>query len=630
MFGTMEPEIMFRAEKIERLGPKQYQITNGAVTTCLQPDPRWDLRGSSGTIKLGEHVSLRNVLFRVKRVPVLYIPYMYYPLTESDRKTGVLLPMYSYSKVRGHGVSNAFFWAINRSQDATIYHDAYQLSGQGLAAEYRYKAGPGAQGELRVQGFDEKERLKLDGTIDRPAHRTYEVRGTINQGLGGTFRLIGNVNYFTDVLTQQLYQQNPLDFSRRQRSILFSTSGSVRVRQASFRLEGIYRQDDVFTTLTAASRLGRTPQFNVTMTDIPIGRGTPVYVGGSAEVVHLEARPDLSSPALDRTLWRFDGTSGASYSPRIGDYLSFRMSAGWRLTQWLESVDPVTSLPVPVPITRSLFSFQGDMRGPVFVRAFQTNNRYADRLMHSIEPRVTVQWLSPFHDSARVIQIDPWVDGAVGGTSRVEYSLTNRVMARKKTGASTRSHDVFSVGIGQSYYSNALAAKTDSQYLTQTPGNFLPVWINASVTPTRDVTGSLRIDIHPKAKAVQSYSASARVHHERFDMTAIWTKRQFLPGVPFFDNPAFASHFLGATAGFNTSRVGASYGFNWDIRNNALVQQRAVIYMTAQCCGFSFDYQRIGIAHVGLSNVPVDQRFGFSVTLAGIGSFSNPFGAFKQ
>src|SRR5262249_8171765 len=90
MFGTQEPDIMFYADKIDRLGPKKYKLTHGAFTTCLQPNPRWQMIGGSGTVELGDHATMTNVRFMVKDIPVLYVPYLYYPLTKDDRSTGLL------------------------------------------------------------------------------------------------------------------------------------------------------------------------------------------------------------------------------------------------------------------------------------------------------------------------------------------------------------------------------------------------------------------------------------------------------------------------------------------------------------------------------------------------------------
>ena len=87
---------------------------------------------------------------RVKDVPVFYLPVLYYPIQSDDRATGFLLPTYGTSTFRGQSLSNAFFWAINRSQDLTLLHDWFTETGQGYGGEYRYVLGPGSEGNLRA------------------------------------------------------------------------------------------------------------------------------------------------------------------------------------------------------------------------------------------------------------------------------------------------------------------------------------------------------------------------------------------------------------------------------------------------------------------------------------------------
>ena len=48
------------------------------------------------------------------------------------------MPSYGSSSYKGQTISNAFFWAIGRSQDATFLHDWFSKTGQAVAGEYRY------------------------------------------------------------------------------------------------------------------------------------------------------------------------------------------------------------------------------------------------------------------------------------------------------------------------------------------------------------------------------------------------------------------------------------------------------------------------------------------------------------
>ena len=105
MFGTQEPDLLFYGEKIERVGPRTYRLTNGAFTSCIQPTPRWEVTATTLTINLDEYVVLQNSIIEVKNVPVFYLPAMYYPIQPDGRATGFLMPTYGASTYRGTSLS---------------------------------------------------------------------------------------------------------------------------------------------------------------------------------------------------------------------------------------------------------------------------------------------------------------------------------------------------------------------------------------------------------------------------------------------------------------------------------------------------------------------------------------------
>ena len=59
-----------------------------------------------------------------------------------------------------------------------------------------------------------------------PAKTSYEFTGTITQALGGSRRGRLRLDYFSDVLNQQLYHQNIYQASRRSRVIEGGVSDS--------------------------------------------------------------------------------------------------------------------------------------------------------------------------------------------------------------------------------------------------------------------------------------------------------------------------------------------------------------------------------------------------------------------
>src|SRR4051812_8966008 len=163
-----ETVVIFFGEKIEKIGPKKYRITNGGFSTCAQPTPRWDLHADTVILNVDHYTMLTNALLRVKGVPMLYTPFLYYPTKREDRATGFLIPTYGASSLRGQSLHNGFFWAIDRSQDAPFLYDYFSKTGQGFGSESRSTAGSG-DGNIRPY---------LDDQPGRPTRMIWEVRPT--------------------------------------------------------------------------------------------------------------------------------------------------------------------------------------------------------------------------------------------------------------------------------------------------------------------------------------------------------------------------------------------------------------------------------------------------------------------
>ena len=640
IFGTQEPDVMFYGEEIARVAESTYTLRNAYFTTCVQPTPRWEFSGASGTIKLDRYALLRSVVFRVKDVPLLYLPAIYYPINDEDRSTGFLMPTYGTSTYRGSSISNAFFWAISRSQDATFFHDWYTKTGQGIGAEYRYVASPGSQGRLNFVMQSLRE-LGTGGVVDPDGRttRSFRVDGDMNQSLPAGFRLVGNANYFTDVSSLQSYQ-NLNAYSQRTRAFRAQVSGNIGRR---LRLAGTMEQRDFFYGTEKGQRTGRAPSVSVTLSDSPIGTSR-VYYGASGEVANLIRQNDLSNDTTNTSLWRFDGGPSIRAPLSSLPFLTATGTASWRITRWQETIDPETGLNIPVAMTRQLFDMRAQVVGPVLARVFLTpDNGYANGFKHLIEPSFSIQRTFPYFDdtqSSRVVKNDYAVDYLVGGVTTVRYGITNRLLARRPTpgaapgtpGALGVAREILSVEIGQSYYTDARAQRSDTQYesgrgVVETGGTFSPLQLTAISRPTDATSGQFRAEFDSKYRSLRSISASGTIQRgSLLQFTSGWRKQFAIEGHPDFTaNRSY--HFLDTATTIRTADngVGGTYSFNFDVKNTSFLQQRIVAYYNTQCCGVSFDYQSISVPLLG---IPSDRRFGISFTLAGIGSFANPLGSF--
>ena len=90
------------------------------------------------------------------------------------------------------------------------------------------------------------------------------------------------------------------------------------------------------------------------------------------------------------------------------------------------------------------------------------------------------------------------------------------------------------------------------------------------------------------------------------------------------------SSFMSASTNLNflENRFRATYALSWDIARSYLVSQRTSAAYMAQCCGFQVDFQKYNYTVLSGSPISHDRRLNFAFILAGLGTFSNFFGAF--
>jgi lipopolysaccharide assembly outer membrane protein LptD (OstA) len=227
--GASDPDVQFYGETLEKTGEDTYVITNGGFTSCVQANPRWEMTSGSLKLRVDHYALLRNMFLKVKGVPAIYLPIMYYPLSKENRNTGFLMPSYGSSSYKGQTISNAFFWAINRSQDATFLHDWFSKTGQAVAGEYRYMS-LGGSGNVRTDFLNERPTTFLDtdgSEIEQEGRRTFRTYGNMSQSLGGSWYAQGRADYSTDLTVDRLYDTDIGRATRRTRSYGGSVSGTT-------------------------------------------------------------------------------------------------------------------------------------------------------------------------------------------------------------------------------------------------------------------------------------------------------------------------------------------------------------------------------------------------------------------
>ena len=627
-FGGQEPDVYFYGDTIERVSSRSYKLTRGGFTTCVQPTPRWEVTSSSVLLNLNDYAIARNMLLRVKGVPLMYLPIIYYPIQDDERATGFLMPTYGSSTLRGQAFSNAFFWAINRSQDATFFHDWFTRTGQGAGAEYRYVAGQNSYGNLKYYRLEQQqaEFNQSGGVSVLPAQSTYQLIGNGNQTIGTAIRLHQRIDYTSSFVTQQLYQQNFYQASNASRTVEAGIVGSWR----SLNTSALYQRVETSTGTDTSQVYGSSPRVTASLAPQRLF-GLPIYgslTNDFGRLPYQEVRNGVVT--TDKGLTRLDVLPTVRAALSRLSFLSFNTSASYRTTYYSRSADERGRV-VDEPITRRYLSLRSDIVGPVFAKIWDTpDSGYSERQKHLIEPTFAIEYIPGINNSNNVLTLSDSSDRIPGGSTRLTYGINNRLLARARTsnGAPGSTVQFLTVGIQQTYYATDRASFNDTQYvstnLRSRPVDLSDVAVNVKVTPSDrfDATTRLEYDVHGEGLHVITTATRARIAQ---GSTNVSYSRRRDEG----DEDADSSLTWGTDVDMLAGRARGSYSLTWDIGRSTILTQAIGVSYLAQCCGIQAEFQRFKYPQSS-SNFPIpsDRRFNVSFVLAGLGTFSNFFGAF--
>jgi lipopolysaccharide assembly outer membrane protein LptD (OstA) len=130
---------LYSGEAIRKVGENELHVSSGRYTTCGAVDPHYRFSSRWMKIYLKDKLVAKPVVFYLKNVPVLALPFWVFPV-KPGRHSGFLFPQFELglSNSAGQFIRNAgYYWAPNDYMDFTFGGDYYQaepswvLRGQG-------------------------------------------------------------------------------------------------------------------------------------------------------------------------------------------------------------------------------------------------------------------------------------------------------------------------------------------------------------------------------------------------------------------------------------------------------------------------------------------------------------------
>ncbi|TMA50571.1 MAG: LPS-assembly protein LptD [Deltaproteobacteria bacterium] len=245
-----------RGTRIEKQGGPLYSVARGVFTTCRcggLEGPSWSIAGAQTDVKVQGWGLVQSATFRVKDVPVFWLPYLPFP-AGTNRESGFLMPRLGYSNRRGFQYEQPFFWAISKSTDATVAVDVETAARVGLLGEYRYFLSRQAHGSFGGAYYNEQIRGTSQGTVTttgEPANipeNRFVITGHHIQPFYWKSRFYLDLFAVSD--DQLLREVDTFAISTRQdvtlRSTRFTTSQTGVIKSWSTglaRVETVYHQD---------------------------------------------------------------------------------------------------------------------------------------------------------------------------------------------------------------------------------------------------------------------------------------------------------------------------------------------------------------------------------------------------
>ncbi|MDP5040058.1 MAG: LPS assembly protein LptD, partial [Paraglaciecola sp.] len=109
-----------------------------SFTTCPEGHEDWRIQASTITLSPDQNWGeMSHARFYIQDVPVLYLPYFAFPVTDA-RQSGLLYPMISSSTSTGVSYEQPYYWNIAENMDATIAPRLMSQRGLQLKTEFRY------------------------------------------------------------------------------------------------------------------------------------------------------------------------------------------------------------------------------------------------------------------------------------------------------------------------------------------------------------------------------------------------------------------------------------------------------------------------------------------------------------
>lgn len=414
--------LYFSGEKIIREDDKHLTLTNSIMTTCDLPNPDWKFSAKKINVNLNNYATGRHIIFYVKNVPVLYLPWFAFPAVK-ERTSGLLMPRFGYSSTKGAQLLLPIYVVIAPNQDLQLDFDMQSKRGVGLGTHYRYARKRGSEGTAGGQIIYDNVENRWRGMLSQEHKEIFSK----------TFNVRSNLNLTSDRLFFNDFGENSGDYNRQSSD---STINVLKVYE-HFAFTGTAHYRNNLYGASNRTTLQKLPEIGLAAVRLPMGK-LPLYF-------------DLDSSITN--FYRESGTKGgrASAFPRLtlpfskgGIFTS--IFAGLQMGAYVNNNDNKNTS--KYDNNGFLLPEAGARLSIPLQRTYQMNLGKIEKLRHEIIPEISYRYTGsgntnqmPFYD----------YDDRPIAQSLISWSLTNRLSGRFKKGDTTSYRQLLNLTLSQSY-----------------------------------------------------------------------------------------------------------------------------------------------------------------------------------
>jgi LPS-assembly protein len=437
---TSSSPLAFAAGEMDQTAPQEYVLYHGSVTSCELPRPKWRFHAAKIILRVGDSAKIHQSTFRLKGVPILYLPYVSTPAERLGRESGFLVPVISNSNTKGFIIGDSYYWAINRSMDAIVGGEYMSKIGWRLSGDYRAKPSQGSFLNLNYFQVFTNNTVPVQTTVVNGVPKvTNVVEGGENIKLNGaaTFahdvRGVVSLEYLSSFVFREQFSPT---FTQAVNSEVVS-SAFVSKSLEGYSLNGYLGRyqnfqgtapDNVITIL-------HTPGFETDGVEHRIGTSPLFWSYDLAAEGLKRSEPGFVTPNL---VGRFDINPTISL-PLFLKGWTIRPAVDLRETLYTQQNVPGPLGPVPIndDLSRRTIGASFDLRLPTLEKVL-AKPVLGRKVKHTIEPYAVYRYTNGVENFASVIRFD--FRDILSDTNEAEYGLIQRLFLKRAHSGCSEDH----------------------------------------------------------------------------------------------------------------------------------------------------------------------------------------------